>query len=320
MAVKLGDFVRFVDEPIEGYVTRLVDAQTVGVTDKSGFEIPVLAKKVVVVKSDPVTATLEEEDDIKIPTIEQDIVPEVVITRGIYWAVVTDAKHKELVHLKLLNETSLNLLVGVTTEKGKEFRGIYRGIVAPMSEQVITTLSLIDLSQWSSFWFQALFNTVANIPPQPPLQKKFSFKAKDFSGVQTNVGNGNKGWVFRIDEPEVEINPQLLKESFYKEKTLAVQIERPEKVIDLHIESICDNHHVMTNEQILNTQLNYFQQKVDGALVHSYKSIVLIHGVGKGLLKQEIYKSLNKNSQILSIKDADEFIYGFGGATEVFFK
>ena len=38
---KLGDFVRFVDEKREGYVTRVIDAVTLGVTDTDGFEIPV---------------------------------------------------------------------------------------------------------------------------------------------------------------------------------------------------------------------------------------------------------------------------------------
>ena len=36
---KLGDFVRFVDEKREGYVTRIIDAQTFGVTDTDVFEI-----------------------------------------------------------------------------------------------------------------------------------------------------------------------------------------------------------------------------------------------------------------------------------------
>jgi hypothetical protein len=41
MKFKLGDFVRFVDEKREGYVTKIIDSQTLGVTDEDGFEIPV---------------------------------------------------------------------------------------------------------------------------------------------------------------------------------------------------------------------------------------------------------------------------------------
>ena len=43
MQFKLGDFVRFVDENIEGYITRIIDKDTIGVTDSNDFEIPVQA-------------------------------------------------------------------------------------------------------------------------------------------------------------------------------------------------------------------------------------------------------------------------------------
>ena len=46
MQYKLGDFVRFVDERLEGYVTKIIDEQMIGVTVEDDFEIPVLASKV----------------------------------------------------------------------------------------------------------------------------------------------------------------------------------------------------------------------------------------------------------------------------------
>lgn len=46
MKYKLGDFVRFVDEKMEGFVTRIIDEQMIGVTGEDDFEIPVLASKV----------------------------------------------------------------------------------------------------------------------------------------------------------------------------------------------------------------------------------------------------------------------------------
>ena len=52
MDLKLGDFVRFVDENIEGYITRIIDKDTIGVTDLNDFEIPVLASKVTLVHGD----------------------------------------------------------------------------------------------------------------------------------------------------------------------------------------------------------------------------------------------------------------------------
>ena len=34
---KIGDYVRFIDEKREGYITKEIDDQTVGVTDTDGF-------------------------------------------------------------------------------------------------------------------------------------------------------------------------------------------------------------------------------------------------------------------------------------------
>ena len=46
MKFKIGDFVRFVDEQGEGYITSIISDDLVGVTDADGFEVPVLATKV----------------------------------------------------------------------------------------------------------------------------------------------------------------------------------------------------------------------------------------------------------------------------------
>ena len=46
MKFKLGEFVRFVEERREGYITRIIDDATIAVTDEDGFEIPVLASQV----------------------------------------------------------------------------------------------------------------------------------------------------------------------------------------------------------------------------------------------------------------------------------
>jgi hypothetical protein len=44
MKITLGDRVRFLNENIEGTVTRILDDKTVGVTTDDDFEIPVLKR------------------------------------------------------------------------------------------------------------------------------------------------------------------------------------------------------------------------------------------------------------------------------------
>lgn len=49
MGFKIGDLVRFVDEPIEGHITSFQSNDLIGVTDDTGFEIPVQASKLTLV-------------------------------------------------------------------------------------------------------------------------------------------------------------------------------------------------------------------------------------------------------------------------------
>src|SRR5690606_41960852 len=61
MNLKIGDLVRFVDEPIEGYITSFQDNDIIGVTDDKGFEIPELRRKVTLVHGN--MRTIEDELD-----------------------------------------------------------------------------------------------------------------------------------------------------------------------------------------------------------------------------------------------------------------
>ena len=83
MKFKLGDFVRFVDEKREGYVTKIIDAQTLGVTDEDGFEIPVAVSNLTSVHGHGVVA---EETDTPKP-IQVNLPSLSKIENGIYVAV-----------------------------------------------------------------------------------------------------------------------------------------------------------------------------------------------------------------------------------------
>jgi len=85
--------------------------------------------------------------------------------------------------------------------------------------------------------------------------------------------------------------------------------------IDLHIEELLDSYKGMTNGQIVQFQLAYFQKKLDEAMAANIRKIIFIHGVGNGRLKFEITQILSSLGGI-SYYDAAYKKYGFG-ATEV---
>ena len=60
MNFKIGDLVRFVDEPIEGHITAFMANGLVGVTDDTGFEIPVMQDKITLVHGN---MRMEEDEE-----------------------------------------------------------------------------------------------------------------------------------------------------------------------------------------------------------------------------------------------------------------
>ncbi|MEO6149752.1 MAG: DNA mismatch repair protein MutS, partial [Mucilaginibacter sp.] len=96
MKYKLGDFVRFVDEKMEGFVTRIIDEQMIGVTGEDDFEIPVLASKVTTVHGYDGGRKVQggKVEDAVIPAAE-------FISTGIYLGAVPDAKAASVVHFYL---------------------------------------------------------------------------------------------------------------------------------------------------------------------------------------------------------------------------
>lgn len=313
MKYKLGDFVRFVDEKMEGYVTRIIDDQMIGVTGEDDFEIPVLASKVTTVHGFESGPKAEQVKDIQQPTDGP------FQTRGLYLGIVNDAKAGSVVHFYLINDTSYQLLATLITDQ-LQLKGEYAGIIAPKAVVKIYSGQLADLQLWPKFKFQILFYTIKNVPVPAPLLVEEKFKGKDFSGAKKQIPLLNQqGWMMQLDEPELVIDAQKLKESFFKpieEKTI---VEKPQREIDLHIEKLRDDYQFLNSAEILNIQMNHFHSSLDAAIVHQFPEIVFIHGVGNGTLKHEIHKALSRNNRIKTFMDAHKDKFGYG-ATKVILK
>ena len=315
MKYKLGDFVRFVDEKMEGYVTRIIDDQMIGVTGDDDFEIPVLASKVTTVHGfEP------PQDKAGQVTTKQQPTDVPFQTRGVYLGVVNDAKANSIVHFYLVNDTSYQLLATLTTAKQQLAQGEYAGIIVSKSMVKIYSGQLADLQLWPRFKFQILFYTAGEVSVRPPLVIEEQFKAKDFSSAKKPIPLLNEqGWLIQLDEPELLIDAQKLKESFFKPKEEKAELAKPEREVDLHIEKLRDDYQFLSSTEILNIQMDHFRNALDAAIVHQYHDIVFIHGVGNGTLKHEIHKALSRNNRIQTFMDAHKDRFGYG-ATKVLLK
>ena len=89
--------------------------------------------------------------------------------------------------------------------------------------------------------------------------------------------------------------------------------------IDLHIEQLTYQHKGMSNADILRTQLAHFEEFMAKAIRLGVDRVFIIHGVGKGKLRNEIANRLIKMSDVHTFKNEYHARYGYG-ATEVVLK
>lgn len=316
MQYKLGDFVRFVDEKMEGFVTRIIDEQMIGVTGDDDFEIPVLASKVTTVHGYKVNGEKVKSAaaiDTPVPTAE-------FVTKGVYLGLVTDAKVNSVIHFYFINDTSFQLLAALTTENQLKYKGEFAGIIVPKTAVKIYSAQLADMQLWPKFMFDISFYTTQNIKPAPPINRTEKLKAKDMSSAKKKLPLLNDpGWLLQLDEPELVIDPQKLKESFFKPAGEKAEIVKPSAEVDLHIEKLRDDHLFLKSSEILDIQLAHFNKTLDAAIVHQLPEIVFIHGAGNGILRHELHKALSKNNKVQTFMDARKEKFGYG-ATKVMLK
>ena len=95
------------------------------------------------------------------------------------------------------------------------------------------------------------------------------------------------------------------------------QREIPPRVLDLHIEKLVKSTRGMSSGDMLDYQMRYARAAVENARQSGHKKLVFIHGVGEGILKEELLHMINGYPRC-RYYDAPFYLYG-EGATEVEF-
>ncbi len=90
-------------------------------------------------------------------------------------------------------------------------------------------------------------------------------------------------------------------------------------VVDLHIEKITNSWKHLSNFEILTAQLREFEKYYELAVLHMQPTLIIIHGVGEGKLRDEIHDILRLKSEVKSFVNQYHPLYGYG-ATEIYFQ
>jgi len=120
------------------------------------------------------------------------------------------------------------------------------------------------------------------------------------------------------DKPEVA--PKISNQyAAYEAKKALQNLPPARSVIDLHMEKLSDNWKHMSNFEILTMQLKEFEKWYDLAVAHYQPSLIVIHGVGSGKLRDEIHDILKTKKEVRYFINQYHPQYGYG-ATEIFFQ
>ncbi|MBE8719744.1 hypothetical protein [Sphingobacterium pedocola] len=207
MEFKIGDLVRFVDEPIEGHITSLQANDIIGVTDDTGFEIPVLKTKITLVHGN----MRLPEDDI------EDSSPSVqgpFMDKGIYLAVAGEQKDG-LAKFYMINETSFELLVSISEISGSKTTGIFANSIPKNDYAQVYTANFSAVGKWPTFQFQLIRHSRSQQTQTQPLSKELRVKPLDLiNSKEINNILGEKVWLFELDKKEENIGLDKLKSHF----------------------------------------------------------------------------------------------------------
>jgi len=149
-----------------------------------------------------------------------------------------------------------------------------------------------------------------------------------FNRIQEVTRKGEATFSYRIlehypDRPveeKIELSPLTNKGyKVYPASSARQHLEPAKYELDLHIEKLVPDHGHLSAFEKLSVQLQTLEKYLGLAVAHHQPSMVVIHGLGTGKLRDEIHEILRLHSDVRSFVNRYHPAYGYG-ATEVFFK
>jgi len=124
----------------------------------------------------------------------------------------------------------------------------------------------------------------------------------------------------KSDEPYFELSSLAAKGfKVYDASKVRQNLAPARSVVDLHIEKLTDSWKHLSNFEILTIQLHEFQKWYDLAVAHRQPSLIIIHGVGAGVLRDEIHEIIKTKKEVKRYINQYDPRFGYG-ATEIFFQ
>lgn len=341
MNIKVGDQVKFLNDPGGGKVVKIIGDQAYVIIE-DGFEVPTLLSNLIkdqnqsygegtidevdepyVKQSQQSTSVLNEtEDESEVTDV---IVAEYSTKFNPILAFVLSDKEKNLreqrIDICLINDGNYFLSYVIAFSVLNKHTLIEKGELEPEMLVKVGTFGIDQLLENQALSISIIPYNKKAYQFHKPLHVLLDWETLNITSVQSFVENeyfDEKAYVvdlveFETAEMQREKLATALPRMEISKKNVKKQIIDLEEV-DLHIDKLVSAEQLehMTAGQILEAQLARFTIALEGAIKAGTKRIVFIHGVGNGKLRYEIQKTLNRKYPHLTYQDASFAEYGYG--------
>jgi hypothetical protein len=341
--LKIGDKVKFLNDVGGGKIVGFQSKTIAVVENYDGFEIPVLINQLI--KMEDVDAPKGINRDFskkpeppkaveKAPEPEPQHKAEIIPGNDDpkFFMAFYPTNHENPVggeiEVYLINDSNFSLLYHYSHFDGTTYKTIDSGELEPNTKNYLEGLSQTDLNNLPRFCFRIIPFRKEEKKLTNPVVKEIEVNAvkfyKEKSFTKSSFFKGRAMVFDLVTHPMKEEIDKLTEKDFQKvvnEKDAENRPEEPKKFkkrtteiveVDLHIHELIENSNGLSNHEMLQIQMDKFHSEMKSAIEGRVNRIVFIHGVGNGVLKQEIHKKLKSTYAKYFFQDASFQEYGYG--------
>jgi hypothetical protein len=314
--MRIGDRVRLLRGTEEGIIVNIKGDKIVEIEIDDGFVIPTMKNEVVVI-SRKEAETFSEVEAISEP--EQGTRQDAHISDGLYIGLVQ--KEENQYQAYFINQSNELVLYTISQNEKKIISGKAYGICGSFETREIGGLTSSIFNSSKNLNIQVLIYENQTRLKKGPMYIELDLEKKMLSEKVFLESIGEELFLIKIEErPMEKINPEELKEKLFEHKDLSGFKKQDIKqardlTIDLHIDELSES--LKDNEKLL-YQLNEFEKAYDNALLQNVEKLKVIHGIGAGILREKIHKSLSAKKEVKFFEDGDKEKFGFG-STVIYF-
>ena len=344
--VKIGDRVRFLNATGGGVVSKIINRELVMVTDEDGFDIPTQVRECVVVESDDRIHTQEKKSEKKVEKQAETLQEFVEMEKSEKsYQPEEETKEGEILNVMiaflpqnekmlsstgydayLVNDSNYYLSYNIAAAVGTRFVSKSMGFIQPNTKILIEEIKKESLNDWEHLRVQLMaLKQAKTYLLKPVFDVQLKLNTVKFYKLHSFVENDyfeENALVCPIVKNDAPASTSFTEDDLenlvrQKETTLPAKVSQKNKVPeiivkDLHFQQLVDNQNGLTPCDMLQYQLDVFNNLMQENLKRKGQKIVFIHGKGNGVLRKEILKELKSKYSTCYVQDASFQEYGYG--------